>query len=274
MCGVLGMMRFEFRHFLVGRRRRWFGHPSIAVGILIKLILDFSAIPSRDWFGPSVIKQAVVRAYSNIMQQARPTGPRFPFPAYFVQNGDQVQVLWFYTTSVPGQFTAADLGQLHANGWTLSGRMHFRQDQEHGLYHITSRRTWVSFPPYATIAEQGRMSNAFLAAYESLQPDHDLRSWVGLQEAHHLLSHGLRTEVTVLPLGYLRNVLALTLLALLFILPLRGRSDPWLRAWLCRRKPGHCPCCNYDTTGLTVCPECGTVAAARELNEPKQASPS
>lgn len=271
MCGMLGMMRLQFRHFLVGGRRRWFGHPTIAVGILIILILDFSAIPSRDWFGPSVIKQAVVRAYK---QQARPTSPSFRFPAYFVQNGDQFQVLWFYTTSVPGQFTAADLGQLHANGWTLSGRMHFRQDQEHGLYHITSRTTWVSFPSHATIADQGRMSNAFLAAYESLPPDHDLRGWVGLQEAHRLLSHGMRTEVTVLPLGYLRNVLALTLLALLFILPLRGRSDLWLRAWLCRRKPGHCPRCNYDTSGLTTCPECGTFAGASEPNEPKPSSPS
>lgn len=260
---MLGGMRRVLRKYLVGPRRRWFGHPAVVAGVFIVLIADFHSIPTGGWFGPSVTKQAVVRAYKS-MHQARPTGPRFSFPAYFVQNGDQVQVLWFYTTSVPGQFTEADLGQLHANGWTLSGRMHFRQGEEHGLYHITSRTTRVSFPSRATNVEQGRMSNAFLAAYESLPPDHDLRGWQELQEAHRLLSHGLRTEVTVLPLGYLRNVLALTLLALLFILPLRGRSDLWFRAWLNRRKPGHCPRCNDDTTGLATCPECGLAVVAQE----------
>ena len=84
--------------------------------------------------------------------------------------------------------------------------------------------------------------------------------------AADLYRDGFDSGTLPAPLGYLRNTLTLTLLALLIILPIRGRTDLWLKAWhrryIKRLKPGRCPHCNYDTTGLTQCPECGNPVEA------------
>ena len=109
------------------------------------------------------------------------------------------------------------------------------------------------------------MAQAFVDGYEALPADHEVRTWEDVREAYGLIRNGQRERTTHLPLGYLRNTLTLTLLALLIILPIRGRTDLWLKAWhrryIKRLKPGQCPHCGYDTTGLTQCPECGAPAA-------------
>lgn len=108
-----------------------------------------------------------------------------------------------------------------------------------------------------------RCMDVFVEEYEKLPHTSEIRySYQELDIARHLYAQGKWERVTHLPLGYLRNTIALTLFALLIILPIRGRTDLHLRAWkdrlLKRYPPGHCPHCGYDARGLEQCPECGT----------------
>ncbi len=170
-------------------------------------------------------------------------------------------MIWFYTSAVPGQLTEADFSTLLSQGWQYPGRLFYRLNEGDGLYHITSNTTHFSFPSQATPAEEQRMTHALIAGFEALPRGHELRQWEVLREAHRMFKNGVRSETTHLPIGYLRNTIALTLLALLCLLPARGRTDLWLKAWkdrlLKRYPPGHCPHCGYDARGLETCPECG-----------------
>lgn len=104
----------------------------------------------------------------------------------------------------------------------------------------------------------------FVERYDELPADHEFRKWSGYNDIRRLYAQGKQTESSRIWTGYLRNTLTLSLLLLLIFLPLRGRTDLWLRAWwdrLTKRyPPGHCAKCGYEVRGLETCPECGASA--------------
>lgn len=102
----------------------------------------------------------------------------------------------------------------------------------------------------------------FVERYDALPPDHEYRQFEVYKKIRQFYGSGKESNSYRLLMGYIRNAIALTLLALLVLLPIRGRTDLWLKSWYRRYvkqiKPGHCPTCGYDARGLEQCPECGT----------------
>lgn len=167
-----------------------------------------------------------------------------------------------YTLSpVSGQYTNADTNRLVRRGAEFHN-IFFRHKQRQGFYHITTETDRVSFSTSMTTQEQADMAQSYVDGFKAIPMGHEVRQWEQHNVAYRLLNSGRWSETTHLPLGYLRNTLAFTLLVLLITLPILGRTDRWLKSWLARifrrRQPWQCQACGYDVRGLNQCPECGT----------------
>ncbi|OAB62358.1 hypothetical protein AY599_03795 [Leptolyngbya valderiana BDU 20041] len=252
--------RTRFR--LRGPRPRWFGHPGTIALISALLIADYASIPGGYWRGGSTVKTTIEHLsgkWFGVM-----VSPRF-FPGMYMQSGNEIELIWETVTPIPGQLTYGDLNQPGGRidqSWNYLGRPAWRRNELRGFYHITHKQTSHSFDPRLTPAQTSRMMAIFIERSDSIPHTHDLAAFSSeFAEIRSLYAQGKTSERSHLPIGYLRNTIALTLLALLCLLPARGRTDLWLKAWkdrlLKRYPPGHCSHCGYDARGLETCPECG-----------------
>lgn len=245
-----------------GPRPRWFGHPTVIAIIAGLLIADYISIPGERWRGGSTVKTTIEHLtgkWSGVMVSF------VRFPGIFVQNGDEIELVWETDDPIPGHVIMADYVQpsnrINAN-WTFLGWPSYRVNEQRGFYHITHRQTTYRFPPRLTPDQVSRMTALFIERSQSIPPTHELTQWSSdFADMRRLYAQGKTSERTPIPIGYCRNAVAMTLLALLTIAFARGRTDLHLSAWrdrlLKRRQPWQCQSCGYDARGLTQCPECG-----------------
>ena len=248
------------------KRPRLFGHPAIIALLVGLLIADYISIPGGYMRSGSTVKRTVEHAtgrWTSVMV-------RFVhFPGFFMEDGEDIELVWETTTPIPGHATYTDLaqpgGQVDAS-WEYLGSPSFREGEPSGFYHITHRYSSYALDPHLTPDQISRMKALFVERSESIPPTHELAYWsADFADMRRLYTQGKTSERIPIPVGYYRNAVALALLGLLCISSVCGRTDLWLRVWigqlLNRRPPGHCPTCGYDTRGLGTCPECGSEQA-------------
>ncbi|MEO1279468.1 MAG: hypothetical protein AAFV77_10985 [Planctomycetota bacterium] len=245
------------------KRARWFGHPAIIALLAGLLVTDYVSIPGGITGGPSTIKSAVTKWWHDIVGVAWATGPRNRFPGLFLTKDDEVELLWYYgdASNTPAP-TLDDLSSLVNDGWLPIGGASTFDDRRSGFYHITER--WTAFTLHAEPDEElaQRLMARYVQRFDSLPPAHEVRRDELFQKIRLFYGQGTQYESAPLVSGYLRNGVAIAMLALLVLLPIRGRTDLWLVRWhhlyISRPKPGHCSVCGYDASDLETCPECGS----------------
>lgn len=246
------------RPTLKGKQKRWFGHPVVVVGLLALIVADYISIPGGYWRGGSMVKSVLEQTFSG-----RSVTPRM-FPAFFVTDGQQIELLWDWHQPIPGHLTF----QSKQRSWQSLGWPDYQPWKPHGFYHITRFERSFDFRDKITPEQRAQMMALFVERFDALPPGHEFRTWPALHEARRLYANGKTSELSIVPLGYYRNTVTLTLLALLVVACKRGRTDLHLRTYsdrlLKRPAPGHCPHCGYDIQDLTTCPECGS---ARSTNQ-------
>lgn len=246
---------------LRGTRPRWFGHPALILAIITLLALDFASLPGGHRHGGSTVKHTFEHLTG---KYAGRTVSFASFPALFFRDGQNIELVWDTLHPIPGQMILSDLDKPDSPvnyesrlvGWP---RQRFQNEQ--GFYHITHKETSFRFTGApSTPEDRRRMMALFIERYNALPPTHEIAGT--LDQTHRLYAQGKTSERTPIPIGYYRNAVALTLLALLILSYAKGRTDLWLKSWrdrlLKRRQPWQCTNCGYDVRGLNQCPECGT----------------
>ena len=252
---------------LIGPGRRWFGHPAIIASVVALLLVDYWSIPGGGWRRQSTVKRAVSQSFHALAGRAHPTVRFANFPAYFFEKGGQIELVWAAYPTIEGQITLAEIGTPGCrvdSTWTYLSTATSFHSRTHGFYHPVRHTESFEFREPVSEAQRIEMMRLFVERFDTLPRQHELVSDPWLQRARAFYVRGETSKSNVLWIGHVRNSLAFVLAALLGTLPLRGRTDLWLRRWrdrLFRRTPsGHCLRCGYDLAGLTRCPECGAFA--------------
>lgn len=246
---------------LRGPRPRWFGHPTLILAIITVLAIDFASLPGGFRRGGSMVKHTFEHLTGKYA--GRTVSFAF-FPAMFFSDGQNIELVWDTVQPVPGQMILSDLdkpGSRVNYDSRLVGWPRQKYENKQGFYHITHEETSFRFSSIpSTPEERRRMMALFIKRYDALPPTHELAGT--LEQTRRLYAQGKATERTPIPIGYYRNAVALTLLALLVLAFARGRTDLHLHTWhhrlLKRPHPWQCKTCRYDVRGLEQCPECGT----------------
>lgn len=242
-------------------RPRWFGHPLIPLAIIAALGLDFWSIDTSTRHSHSTIKRTVLNAVFGVPPP--PPGPPPPRPtATFLNVHGTLALQW----NQPSEHIPADLMRFPPTddgGWDAVGAMYGPYVHRRGLYHPTRQRTTVRFSEWPGRSTTEDMMALYVDSIDALPSNiESTPEGRALAHARALCAQGKTEGTKPLPSGYLRNTLALTLLALVVALPALGRTDLWLAALSTRifkrRQPWQCQSCGYDTRGLNQCPECGT----------------
>lgn len=244
-------------------RPRWFGHPTVIAVLIGLLITDYISIPGGRWRGGSTVKTTIEHLtgrWSGVLINFA------SFPGMFVQDGDEIELVWHTNDPIPGHVILADYVQPSnrvSATWKFLGWPDWRINERRGFYHITRRQTSHGLPSRLTREQTSRMMELFIERSDSIPPTHELAHYsADFANMRRIYDQGKTSERTPIPIGYYRNAIALTLLAMLILAFAKGRTDLWLKSWLARvlncRQPWQCTNCGYDVRGLTQCPECGT----------------